>query len=263
MGGAILRYRDNSGAYSNRFAVLPDGTLVLAFDNVQGASYGKNYDIELIRSTDRGLTWSEPIEVGPENATPCQACHGPVDPDTGHPIRVDLGRPDLAVDLNPSSPGYGNSYVVWGDTYGSTKKTPYPTVVFTESTDGGLTWSPLIKVNQSPVGVQAFTPAVAVASDGTVAVTYYDFRSNTPDPGVPTDLWMTHCHASTDCTRPANWSENHVAGPFDIERAPDYRGYYLGDYTGLTTIGTTFLPFFTQTTATDQANTYLGVVTGP
>jgi hypothetical protein len=64
----------------------------------------------------------------------------------------------------------------------------------------------------------------------------------------------------TDCTRLANRSENHVAGSFDIERAPSVRGFYLGDHTGLTSIGITFPPFFTQTTPADRANAYLGVV---
>jgi hypothetical protein len=253
---AIVMYRDNSGTFSQQLAVLPDATLLVIFDNVQAVGHDSSkYDIKVIRSTDRGQTWSAPIEVGPERAI------APVDPDTGTSIFVDLGRPDLAVDLNPSSAGYGNIYAVWGDRLGSSQKTPYSTVVFTESTDGGFTWSPLIKVNQSPAGVPAFTPAVDVASDGTVAVTYYDFRNNTPAPGVPTDFWMVHCHATTDCANMSNWEENHVAGSFDIERSPDNLGYYyLGDYAGLTSIGTTFLPFFIKTTDTDQANAYLGVV---
>jgi hypothetical protein len=258
---AIVRYRDNSGTFFNQLEVLPDGTLVVVFDNLQGAGCdlsggtSKGCDIKAIRSTDRGDTWSDPIEVAPERAIPA------VDPDTGRPIQVAIGRPDTAVDLNPSSPGYGNIYATWADRVGSPKKTPYSTVVFTESTDGGLTWSPLARVNQSPVGVDAFTPAVAVASDGTVAITYYDFRYNTPDPGVPTDFWMIQCQAGSDCAQPSMWAETHVAGSFDFERAPVVSRLTLGSYTGLTSDGTTFLPFFNQTTESDQANTYLGVVT--
>src|SRR5207253_11017734 len=107
---AIVKYRDNSGAFSNRLAVLPDGTLVVVFDNVKGAGCiqgnGNGCDMKVIRSTDRGETWSKPLEVAQERAIP------PVDPDTGRSIRVDLARPDLAVDLNPTSPGYGNVYAV-------------------------------------------------------------------------------------------------------------------------------------------------------
>ena len=256
---AIVQYKDNSETFASQLAVLPDTTLVVIFDNVQGAGCvqgnGNGCDIKVIRSTDRGQTWSDPIEVAPEGAIP------PVDPDTGAPIFVDLGRPNLAVDLNPSSPRYGTIYAVWADSFGSPPKTPYSTVVFTQSSDGGRTWSRLVKVNPSPTGVQAFTPSVTVARDGTVAVTYYDFRRNTPDPGVPTDLWMIHCHAASDCTDSANWEESHVAGSFDIERAPvGTHGYYLGDYAGLTSNGTVFLPFFAQSAPTDQSSTYVGIV---
>ena len=254
---AIFQPQSNDFALNPQIAVLPDGTLVDIFDFEHGVgTFNTCCDFKLMRSTDRGETWSHPIEVGPDRGVPA------VDPDTGARIRNALGRADLAVDLNPSSAGYGNLYAVWPDSLGSgnTKKRRYPTVVFTESTDGGLTWSPLVKVNQSPTGVQAITPSVDVASDGTVAVTYYDFRNNTPDPGLPTDYWLIHCHANQDCTDASNWAENHVAGPFDIELAPQFRGYYLGDYEGLTSNGTTFLPFFVQTTATDMANTYLATI---
>jgi hypothetical protein len=37
-----------------------------------------------------------------------------------------------------------------------------------------------------------------------------------------------------------------VAGPFNIEKAPVSRGFFLGDYEGLASVGNTFLPFFTQ-----------------
>ena len=60
-------------------------------------------------------------------------------------------------------------------------------IAFTMSTDGGNTWSSPIKVNKTPMtepnfGQQAFTPSMHVSAGGTVAVTYYDLRNNTPDP---------------------------------------------------------------------------------
>ncbi|HJP65408.1 MAG TPA: sialidase family protein, partial [Actinomycetota bacterium] len=227
------------------------------FDFAQGVgTFDTCCSFKLMRSTDRGETWSDPIDVGPDRAVPA------IDPDTGERIRNELGRADLAVDLSPSSAGYGSLYASWPEIVGSgnTKKRRFPTVAFTESTDGGLTWSPLVKVNQSPTGEQAINPSIDVASDGTVAITYYDFRNNTADPGLPTDYWLIHCHASQGCTDPSSWAENHVAGPFDIERAPLFRGYFIGDYEGLASTGTTFLPTFTQTTPTDMANTYMAVV---
>jgi hypothetical protein len=182
------------------------------------------------------------------------------DPDTGHSVRAGGGLPDIAVDLNPGSPGYGNLYAAWGDSFGSAKTNGkvHSTVVFTKSTDGGRTWSPLARIDKSPDDVQAFTPSVHVASDGTVGVTYYDSRNDTPDAGLPTDEWFVHCHPTSDCTDPANWAENHVDGSFDIENAPTAGGYFLGDYEGLASIGTTFTSFFSETTPTDKDNSYPG-----
>jgi hypothetical protein len=64
------------------------------------------------------------------------------------------------------------------------------------SGDGGQTWSTPIKVNQTPVlgnlNHQAFTPSVHVLPDGTVGVSYYDFRNNTAGGGTDTDYsWCT------------------------------------------------------------------------
>src|SRR5204863_7757460 len=92
------------------------------------------------------------------------------------------------------------------------------------------------------------------------SVTYYDFRNNTSAAGLPTDQWFIHCHATTDCTNPANWAENHVSGSFDIENAATAGGYFLGDYEGLDSIGTTFTSLFSQTTAMDKDNTYLAKI---
>ena len=38
------------------------------------------------------------------------------------------------------------------------------------------------------------------------------------------------------------------------------RGYFLGDYEGLDSIGTTFTSFFSKTTATDKDNAYLATI---
>jgi uncharacterized protein (DUF736 family) len=246
-----------TGTIGNQIAVLPDGSLIDILDLAQGsAKNAPGFDIMVQRSTDHGATWTQPSEVAQERAV------GVVDPETGVPVRAGGGLPDIAVDRNPSSPGYGDVYAVWGDSFGSgkTNKTKHSTIVFTMSSDGGLTWSPLSRIDASPGDVQAFTPSVDVASDGTIGVTYYDFRSNTAAPGLPTDQWFIHCHPTVDCTDPAAWAENHVDGPFDIENAPISRGYFLGDYEGLDSVGTTFESFFSETTTTDKDNTYLATV---
>jgi hypothetical protein len=97
-----------------------------------------------------------------------------------------------------------------------------------------------VRVNRDP-NVPAFSPTVAVRDDGTIGVTYYDFRNNTTDPStLPTDLWLAQ---SVDG---ATWRESHVAGPFDLALAPNALGLFLGDYHALSSIGTMFVPFYVR-----------------
>ena len=82
-------------------------------------------------------------------------------------------------------------------------------------------------------------------ADGTIGVTYYDLRSDTSDAAtLLTDYWLAR---SVDGV---SWTETRVAGPFDLATAPQAGGYFLGDYMGLGSSGTTFLAFYTRTTGT-------------
>ena len=192
-----------------------------------------------MRSTDKGVTWSDPIVVDHLRTV------GVIDPDTGQAVRTGDIIPDIAVDANS-----GALYVVWQDSRFSGGA--HDDIAFSQSTDGGLTWSSAVKINQTTSNAAAFTSSVHVAADGTVGVTHYDFRNNMPAAGVPTDYWLLHCHAT--CTVPSNWTETHVAGPFDMEAAPDARGFFVGDYEGLANVGSAFVPLFVQANTGNTAN---------
>ena len=73
-----------------------------------------------------------------------------------------------------------------------------------------------------------------VGADGTIAVTYYDFRANTPDPPLLTDYFVVHCHpvSPTACLDPANWvDERRLTNvSFDMRQAPFAGGFFTGDY---------------------------------
>jgi hypothetical protein len=60
-------------------------------------------------------------------------------------------------------------------------------IALSRSDDAGLTWSVPVAVNRDPA-VPAFTPVLHVHSDGRLAITHYDLRSNTPD---TTTCWPT------------------------------------------------------------------------
>jgi hypothetical protein len=228
-----------AGTIGSIISVLPNDTLVdglIVFADhkakLQGAS------VAVVRSFDQGVSWEKKATIVAPLDT---SFPGPFDPD--HPSQAirSGGLPAFAVD-----PSTGALYAVWEDD----ATTPgIDEIRFSESTDGGSTWSAPIKINQTPTSVpagdqQAFTPEVEVAADGTVGVTYYDFRNNTSAPGVTTDYWLVHCHSA--CSSPSSWAgnETHVGGPFDTEQAANAGGYFLGDYEGLVTTGNAFGAFF-------------------
>ena len=129
------------------------------------------------------------------------------------------------------------------------------------STDRGSIWSVPIPVNKAPTNIaaanrQALLPAVAVAADGTIGVTYYDFRFNDPQPGLPTDYWLVQCHPSSRVSPadPGSWGEELrlTRQSFDMEKAwSPFLSYFVGDYEGLTAIGNDFVAVFSQV---DQDN---------
>ncbi|MDQ3024981.1 MAG: glycoside hydrolase [Pseudomonadota bacterium] len=224
----------NPGALSqtigNLVRVLPDGTLVNLFAQLDNTVTQTQGQLMVIRSADRGVTWSAPIRIA--SLTPV----GARDPATGTAIRDGSIIPQMAV-----APG-GALYVVWQDArFGGVRDA----IAISRSGDGGLTWTEPTRVNPN-VTVAAFTPQVHVRGDGTIGVTYYDLRSDTSNAAtLLTDYWLAR---SVDGV---SWTETRVAGPFDLATAPQAGGaYFLGDYMGLGSSGTTFLAFYARTTGT-------------
>src|SRR5262249_18707931 len=170
-----------------------------------------------------------------------------VDPETDQLV-YDANSPSISVDSRT-----GNIYAVWED--GRFSNFQYNEIAFSMSADGGLTWSSPIRVNQTPLNIavlnrQSFLPMVAVAPDGTIGISYYDFRFNDPNPGLPTDRWLVRCQPSLrgPATNPTNWG-NEVRltdTSFNIEACGTIiDGFYPGDYSGLAAAGNDFVSTFT------------------
>ena len=243
-----------NGTISNQIVVTPSGDLIdgfYLFKTNQNNHDTRGNSIAVIRSTDKGATWSQhAIIVGPSVAV------GETDPQpincrpfiTGNPpctiVRSDGVIVDLAVDYS-SGPHRGRVYIVWQDH----QDNPFgdDLIRLSHSDDGGLTWSAPVKVNNTPAGTltdQAFEPAVHVNSAGVVAVSYYDFRNDvTADGQLTTDHWIAHSHDGG-----ATWITDHLGGPFDMHQAPYARGYFVGDYQGLDAQGSAFRALFTMAT---------------
>jgi hypothetical protein len=213
-----------SQTLNNQVVVLPDGTLVDFFTRIDAGEGGARATLSILRSLDKGVTWSAPITVAPVQAI------GVRDPETGTPVRDGANLGSIAAGPR------GELVVVWQDarfTGGARDG-----IAFARSQDGGLSWSPAQRINADP-SVPAFVPTAHIRGDGTIGVTYYDFRSNTADPGsLPTDYWLARSFDGQ------TWTETRVAGPFDLAIAPNSNGLFLGDYQGLTSIGSSFLPVY-------------------
>ncbi len=229
----------NNQTISNVIVVLPNGIVIDLFVNIvstSGTTFTSSFDI--IRSMDNGATWSTPIFIADNLSV------GTSDPQTRTLVRDSSLIPEIAVAPD------GGLWVTWQDA--RFNGGAHDGIVVSHSGDGGMTWSAPVQINSAP-SVPAFSPKVVVLPNGTVGVSYYDFRSNTADAAtLLTNYWLTYSGDGV------TWREHPVAGPFDLDFAPlttspPPGGYFLGDYQALQAAGNIFLPMFTQTNA-DSGN---------
>jgi hypothetical protein len=255
----------NAQTINNIVQVLPTGDVLDFFTAI---NVTPSLNIGYIRSTDQGVSWS-----GATFVTDIQVV-GAVTPDSGQPVRDASILYSVAVD--PSS---GAIYLVWQDDRFSTATCTTPTgsipidgIVFSQSTDAGNTWSDPVMINQTPANAahpcrqQAFIPAVVAAGDGTVVVTYYDFRNdtNTPSGFEATDYFALFC--TSNCSSAASWGNEKrlTSTSFNILDAPVAGGHFLGDYMGLAASGQkNVFPVFGIATDSDVTADFTRKITLP
>ncbi len=245
----------------NEIVVLPDGRLVDGFTLIAVGAPDQpeaQSSVAVIGSNNKGRSWSPATIVDRLRSV------GTTDPETGDPVAAGNLLTDLAVD-----PASGRLYLVWQDARFSRGQADG--IVLSSSSNGGHTWTEPLKVNVTPTDIpmgnqQAFTPLVEVAADGTVAVSYSDFRHNDPAAPLLTDRWLVHCHptAKVGCTASAAFG-NEVRltdASFDLRQAPQLvgaggpEGFFLGDYMGLASDGKDFLALFSQPHDSDPASVF-------
>jgi hypothetical protein len=210
-----------------RIEVLPNGKLVNLFTQIDLIT--NESTLYVLLSSDKGTTWAAPIKIADA------ITFGARDPETGALIRDGSILAQLAISRK------GVITVVWQDARFSPGNT-LEGIVVSQSSDGGNTWSAPVQINRDPL-VQAFLPSVHVRKDGTVGITYYDLRSNTADPAtLLTDVWLTRSRDGV------TWRESRISKPFDMAKAPEANGLFVGDYQGLVSIGPIFVPFFAKGT---------------
>jgi BNR repeat-like domain/BNR/Asp-box repeat len=251
----IVPTGQNQQTIDNQIVVGPDGTLYDFTDLIltTGANKGPlafaphGLNEVVVKSIDGGATWSSPTLVTHMSATSV------FDPNTGAYIRThDFGGVP-AVDMTT-----GQLYFAWQSAAlnpsGSTQ------VLLTTSTDGGATWKAPAVVSASPATTDAFQATIAVASDGSVGLYYYDFRSLTAGntTTLPTDVWFRKSAAGGA----SFGAETHVTGPFNMLAAARAAGFFVGDYNGMVAVGTSYEADFGVTTCNDTSCSATGTPPG-
>jgi hypothetical protein len=228
-----------------------------------------NNNIEMVFSKDRGTTWSsrqyvQRLFTTEETRLAGCAC-GVVDPrDAAKALRTGDIIPEAAID--PSS---GQLYVIWQD--GRPNGFRNDMLFASTSTDGGLagTWSKPTLVNP-PTDKAAFTATISVGEDGRVGVVYYDFTPPLTSPDILlTDTWFTATSGPGLNFGPRTL----IGGPYNMEAAPNARGFFVGDYIGLAALIPRpdanlaveleeFVPLFVMTNCTDNSCRAQGTLDG-
>jgi hypothetical protein len=218
-----------------QIVVLPDRTLVNAFyRSIFDSSTGTGrVEQAILRSVDLGRSWSR-VDI------PVAAFQGvtAVDPELGIPVRDASTLPSVTASRTSN-----RVYVAWQDA--AANSLGLVGIHVAMSGDSGKTWSAPRRVNQgSSAQVQAFLPTVAVNGQGTVGVLFYDFRHDVlGDEPLSTDVYLSLFDADL------NFLDEHrlTAQSFDLRMSAIARGYFPGDYVGLSSIGAEFTAAFTRT----------------
>jgi hypothetical protein len=178
--------------YGVSASIAPDGTVYAAYVHIENDVFLTGpYRFYIDKSTDGGVSWSTDRLI------------------TGAPM-VQIGRPDFKggrelvlvtddkcsimrifnhpfIATSPQDPNI--VYTVWNDGRWDSPFTlcgdsgRHSDIAFSRSTDGGVTWSTPIRINDDAQGngIDQFQPTIAVRPDGLIGVTWLDRRHDPPD----------------------------------------------------------------------------------
>jgi hypothetical protein len=154
-------------------AVGPGGKLYTCWAGVTNVSPFREILVGFASSANGGADWSVT-----ENAFAMSGISGVLA--NKNNIRVN-SLPTVAVDTN-DGPRKGWIYIV-ATQKGLLPAGSDPDIIMNRSTDGGLTWSPGIRVNQDALnnGKTQYFPSIHIDRFGTINIIFYDDRHTTTD----------------------------------------------------------------------------------
>ncbi len=195
-------------------AVGPDGTVYMAWSGPRGIEFDSSSDGGVTWGTDRVISdqpggWDFPISG-------LQRCNG-----------LPITKADFSGGVHN-----GRVYVCWSD-----QRNGDTDVFLLYSDDGGVTWSPRIRINDDAVsnGREQFMPAFDIDPlTGALYCVFYDRRNHTDK---ATDVYLAYSTDGGD-----TWTNELISGaPFTP------KGFvFLGDYIGLSVYGPTVRPLWAR-----------------
>jgi hypothetical protein len=150
--------------------VDPNGVIYTTITNFNPRKGFCCASIFVDRSTDGGTTWSV-VSTAVNSITPPPLVYA-------NTTFRDGIENTFAVGNHLDSHGSYPLYIAYEDFSAGVDN-----VLLTISNDGGVTWQTPIQVNDNAGAVDEFQPNLAVASDGTVSVNFYDRRLSCPVSG--------------------------------------------------------------------------------
>ncbi len=157
-------------------AIAPNGDAYFALLNVATGIFGRQ-DQWIYKSIDGGATWTKMTDIGTDQLAPrniratirCrrQALNGDI---------RNLSSPQVAIHADPTaSAGYVIHAIYPYDSDGIFGRDKSD-VFYRRSTDGAVTWSAEVKLNDDATRTDQWFPAIAVNEDGVVVASWYDRR---------------------------------------------------------------------------------------
>jgi subtilisin-like proprotein convertase family protein len=218
-----VSWNPSTGLYAQGHDVdaMPNGTVIVCYALRQSASPFTEHAVGIGRSTDGGVSYTQIQPAYTVNGTRSSSFNG-------WGIRTN-GFPRMSIDKSGGSRN-GWIYVVMSE-YNLAPAGSDADVILHRSTDGGLTWSAGVRVNQDPInnGKVQFFPCVNVDANGGVNVVYYDNR-DFPSAGDSCSVWLSR---SLDGGN--TWTDMEVADHhFKPKPCVGLSGGYMGDYIGVT-----------------------------
>lgn len=186
--------------------VQPNGDLTVVYDQTKS---GLDYEVSQT-SHNGGKTFDAPVTIDQFEGV-------------GVPGERTGGLPSAAVD-----PATGMLYASWQDA--RFKGNGLNDVVLSTSTNGGKTWSKIVKINPEPKdsGISSFTPDVAAYGGNVFAIYSTRARVN----GIFLNTQQERSIVSPDGG--ASFEKERVLGPtIDLTWAAVAGGKFLGDYVGV------------------------------